>query len=71
MVRLLAFALHANETLSFGRGVSTEEESALWPKDLTGAFELWIEVGQPDEKTIRGPAAARNKSAAIPTEGVA
>lgn len=53
MVRLLAFALHAHEALSFGRGVSTEEEPALWLKDLTGAIELWIEVGQPDEKSIR------------------
>jgi len=53
MVRLLAFALHANEALSFGRGVSAEEEPALWHKKLTGAIDLWIEVGQPDEKIIR------------------
>ena len=53
MVRLLAFALHAHENLSFGRGLSSEEEPALWQKDLTGAIDLWIEVGQPDEKTIR------------------
>ncbi len=53
MVRLLAFVLHAHEALSFGRGLSTEEEPALWQKDLTGAIDLWIEVGQPDEKTIR------------------
>jgi uncharacterized protein YaeQ len=53
MVRLLAFALHADEALSFGRGLSTEEEPALWHKDLTGAIDLWVEVGQPDEKTIR------------------
>jgi uncharacterized protein YaeQ len=53
MVRLLAFVLHAHEALSFGRGLSSEEEPALWQKDLTGAIDLWIEVGQPDEKTIR------------------
>ena len=53
MVRLLAFVLHAHETLSFGRGLSTEEEPALWQKDLTGAIEHWIEVGQPEEKAIR------------------
>jgi uncharacterized protein YaeQ len=39
--------------LSFGRGVSAEEEPALWLKDLTGAIGLWIEVGQPEEKTLR------------------
>jgi uncharacterized protein YaeQ len=33
--------------------VSTEEEPALRHKDLTGAIVRWIEVGQPEEKTIR------------------
>ena len=53
MVRLLAFARHAHEALSFGRGLSTEDEPDLWQKDLTGVMELWIDVGQRDEKTIR------------------
>ena len=53
MVRVLAYALHAHEALSFGKGLSTEDEPDLWQKDLTGAIELWIDVGQPDEKRIR------------------
>jgi len=53
MVCLLAFALHAHETLVFANGMDTDDEPALWRKDLTGAIELWIEVGQPDEKRIR------------------
>ncbi len=53
MVRLLAFALFAHERLEFGRGLSTEDEPALWLKDLTGAIELWIEVGLPDERELR------------------
>lgn len=53
MVRLLAFALNASESLSFGRGLSAEDEPDLWQKDLTGAIELWIDVGLPDEKEIR------------------
>ena len=53
MVRLLAFALHAHEALSFGKGLSADDEPDLWQKDLTGAIELWIDVGQPDEKRIR------------------
>ena len=68
MVRLLTFALHAHEALSFGRGVSAEEEPALWLKDLTGAIDLWIEVGQPDEKTIRR-ACGRAKHVCIYTYG--
>jgi uncharacterized protein YaeQ len=68
MVRLLAFALHAQEALSFGRGVSAEEEPALWLKDLTGAIDLWIEVGQPEEKIIRR-ACGRAKRVCIYTYG--
>ena len=68
MVRLLAFVLHADEALSFGRGLSTEEEPSLWYKDLTGAIDLWIEVGQPDEKTIR-QACGRAKQVCIYTYG--
>ena len=53
MVRLLAFALHADERLVFGRGLSTEDEPDLWQRDLTGAIERWIDVGLPDEREVR------------------
>ena len=53
MVRLLAFALNASETLAFGRGLSTEDEAALQDLDATGSIERWIDVGLPDEKAIR------------------
>jgi len=52
MVRLLAFALNAHELLAFGRGLSDTEEPDLWQRDLTGAIEHWIEVGQPDDKRL-------------------
>jgi len=44
---------HAHDALSFGKGLSSDDEPDLWQKDLTGAIDLWIEVGQPDEKRIR------------------
>jgi len=53
MVRLLAFARHADEALAFGRGIGTDDEPDLWRKDLTGAIDVWIDVGQPDERRIR------------------
>ena len=53
MVRLLAFALHADDALAFGKGLSAEDEPDLWQRDLTGAIEVWIDVGQPDEKLVR------------------
>jgi uncharacterized protein YaeQ len=53
MVRVLAFALHADDALEFGRGISTEDEPDLWRRDLTGSIEQWIEVGLPDEREVR------------------
>src|SRR4051794_1344447 len=52
MVRLLAFVRHAHEALTFAKGLSDVEEPDIWQKDLTGAIQLWIEVGQPDDKRI-------------------
>lgn len=53
MVRLLAFALHADETLEFSKGLSTADEPALWSKRFDGEIETWIDIGQPEEKRIR------------------
>lgn len=52
MVRLLAFVRHAHAALVFAKGLSDVDEPDLWQKDLTGAIELWIDVGQPDERRI-------------------
>ena len=53
LVRLIAFALYADERLEFGRGLSDEDEPALWRRDYTGLIEQWIELGQPDESRLR------------------
>ena len=53
MVRVLAFALNANDALLFGSSIGNDDEPDLWQKDLTGAIRLWIDVGLPDEKRIR------------------
>ena len=68
MVRLLAFALDADEALDFGRGLSAEDEPDLVRRDLTGAIELWIEVGLPDERDVR-KAAGRARSVKVYTYG--
>ena len=53
MVRLLAFALHASDSLSFTKGLSTDDEPDLWQKSLSDDIELWIDLGTPDESRIR------------------
>lgn len=52
MVRMLAFAHHANDALTFCTGLSDQNEPDLWQKNYTNAIDLWIEVGQPDEKRL-------------------
>jgi uncharacterized protein YaeQ len=52
MIRVLAFALHADPALAYGKDLFDVEEPALWLKDLTGAIDLWIEIGQPDERRL-------------------
>jgi uncharacterized protein YaeQ len=68
MVRLLAFALHADERLEFGRGLSAEGEPDLVRTDLTGAIDLWIDVGLPEEREVR-KACGRATRVAVYTYG--
>ena len=53
MIRLVAFILNADEDLEFCKGISQDDEPDLWKKSLGGDIELWIDLGQPDEKRIK------------------
>jgi uncharacterized protein YaeQ len=68
MVRLLAFALFAQERLEFGRGLSNEEEPDLWLRSYTGDIEQWIDLGQPDESRIK-KASGRAEQVVVVTYG--
>jgi uncharacterized protein YaeQ len=53
MIRLLAFALYADEELKFTRGLSSVEEPDLWRQSLSGELLLWIDLGQPEVRRLR------------------
>ncbi len=53
MLRVAAFAMHADDALAFGKGLSNDDEPDLWLKDLTGNILLWIELGVPDPDRLR------------------
>jgi len=53
MARLLAFILNADEQLKFGKGVSDEDEAAIWQINYSDEIELWIELGHPEEKRLK------------------
>jgi uncharacterized protein YaeQ len=53
MVRVLAYALHAQEGITFTRGLFEVDEPDVWVKNLAGEITLGIDLGQPDEDRIR------------------
>lgn len=53
MIRLLAFALNADERLTFAEGITDTNQADVWIKDYNEQVILWIMVGLPDEKLIR------------------
>ncbi len=66
MVRLAAFVLNADDTLEFTKGISQDDEPDIWAKSLSGEIDLWVDLGQPDEKRIR-KACGRSKKVIIYT----
>lgn len=66
LIRIIAFALNASGDLTFTRGLSSDDEPDIWAKTLSGEIELWIDLGQPDEKRIR-QACGKAKSVIIYT----
>ncbi len=61
MVRLVVLALNAyklqsvcngDATLAFGAGMSDPDEPDVYLRDFTNAHQMWIEVGQPEDKPI-------------------
>lgn len=53
MIRLAAFALNASERLVITKGIGGDDEPDLWEKNYGGEIELWIDLGQVDEKRLR------------------
>jgi len=53
MLRLLAWICHADERLSFTRGLSAEDEPEIWRKNDHNGIELWVELGLPVEQGLK------------------
>ena len=75
MIRLLAMSMQAHllrdvcngdGILAFGAGISDINEPDLWLKDFTDQIQLWVDVGQPDEKRIVKACARANKVIVYP-----
>jgi len=47
LTRVIAYCLCYEEGIAFTKGLSTNDEPAIWVKDMQGALRVWIEVGSP------------------------
>ncbi len=53
VARVIARALEHAEGMEFGRGVSTDDEPAIWQRDLRGDLLAWIEIGSPSAERLK------------------
>lgn len=47
LTRVIAYCLCYEEGIAFTKGLSTNDEPAIWVRDLQGDLRVWIEVGTP------------------------
>ena len=52
MVRIVAFALNAHESLAMTKGLSVDDEPDIWQKGLSGELDVWVALGLPSEKVV-------------------
>lgn len=50
--RVLAYCLEYAEGIGFSRGIAEADVPALSVRDLTGALQVWIDVGAPDAERL-------------------
>ena len=48
LTRVLAYCLEYREGIAFSKGIAEPDVPALAVRDLTGAMQVWIDVGAPD-----------------------
>jgi uncharacterized protein YaeQ len=61
LTRVLAYCLEYTDGIAFSKGLSDPDEPTVFVRDLTGALQLWVEIGTPDAERVHraGKAAPR------------
>ncbi|MEO6186701.1 MAG: YaeQ family protein [Steroidobacteraceae bacterium] len=52
LTRVLAYCLEYAEGIEFSRGLSAPDEPAVLVRDLTGALQVWIDIGLPEPERL-------------------
>jgi uncharacterized protein YaeQ len=50
--RVLAYCLEYAEGIEFSRGLSDPDEPAISVRDLTGALQVWVDIGLPEPERL-------------------
>ena len=52
VARVLAYCLEYAEGIGFSKGLSDPDEPAIAVRDLTGALQVWVDVGLPEPERL-------------------
>jgi len=52
LTRVLAYCLEYREGIAFSKGLSDPDEPAIAVRDLTGALQVWVDVGLPEAERL-------------------
>ena len=58
VTRVLAYCLEYTEGITFSNGISDPDEPSLSIRDLTGALQVWIDIGTPEAARLHRAAKA-------------
>jgi uncharacterized protein YaeQ len=52
LTRVLAYCLEYSEGIAFSKGLSDPDEPAIAVRDLTGALQVWVDIGLPEPERL-------------------
>jgi uncharacterized protein YaeQ len=52
LTRVLAYCLEYTDGIAFSKGLSDTDEPTIFVRDLTGALQLWVDIGTPDAERL-------------------
>jgi uncharacterized protein YaeQ len=50
--RVLAYCLEFSEGIGFSKGLSDPDDPAIYVRDLTGALQVWVDIGLPEPERL-------------------
>jgi uncharacterized protein YaeQ len=52
LTRVIAYCLEYTDGIAFSKGLSDTDEPTVFVRDLTGALQLWVDIGTPDAERL-------------------